>query len=144
MLRDQHRARTNSWLGLLPLLPQIADRDIRRIHGVIECRWKCVSPGHQGAGERQRQRRWRCRRVGRERRWVSDGVRRCRGGGIVWYRVESSLCTAMTQSESVRDAHGRTERHLHSVVMRMQWEYPRVYRDHGVYKDERKKKKVRM
>lgn len=59
----------------------------------------------------------------------------------MWYRVESSLCTAMTQSESVRDAHGRTERHLHSVVMRMQWEYPRVYRDHGVYKDERKRKK---
>lgn len=72
---------------------------------------------------------------------VSDGVRQCRGGGIVWYRVESSLCTAMTQSESVRDTHGRTERHLHSVVMRMQWEYPRVYRDHGVYKDERKRKK---
>lgn len=53
--------------------------------------------------------------VGRERQRVSDGVRRRRGGGIVSSRVKSSLCTAMTQSESVRVAHGRAERHLHSL-----------------------------
>ena len=49
-------------------------------------------------------------------RMACGGRRRCRGGGVVTCRVKSSLCTAMTQSESVRVAHGRAERHLHSLI----------------------------
>ena len=76
---------------------------------------------------------------------VSDGVRQCRGGGIVWYRVESSLCTAMTQSESVRDAHGRTERHLHSVTCACNGNIQGYTETMGYIRtNEKEEKKLRM